>query len=107
MKSRPGFEAALVIGSLQFLSGRLSIDCTFLIGCRRSRRTVRRTPSLICDETPPFHRCKLSVMATKSTTIEVAGREVTVTNPDKVYFPEKRYTKLDLVRYYAAVAEGA
>ncbi len=46
-------------------------------------------------------------MATKSMTIEVAGREVTVTNPDKVYFPEKGYTKLDLVRYYQAVAEGA
>jgi DNA ligase D-like protein (predicted polymerase) len=46
-------------------------------------------------------------MATKSITIEIAGREVTITNPDKVYFPEKGYTKLDLVRYYEAVAEGA
>ena len=46
-------------------------------------------------------------MATKSTKLEIAGREVTVTNPDKVYFPEKGYTKLDLVRYYEAVADGA
>ena len=46
-------------------------------------------------------------MATKSTTIEIGGREVKVTNPDKVFFPEKGYTKLDLVRYYEAVAEGA
>ncbi len=46
-------------------------------------------------------------MATKSTTVEIGGREVTITNPDKVFFPEKGYTKLDLVRYYEAVADGA
>jgi DNA ligase D-like protein (predicted polymerase) len=39
--------------------------------------------------------------------LEVAGREVTVTNPRKVYFPEAGLTKLDVVRYYLAVAEGA
>jgi bifunctional non-homologous end joining protein LigD len=39
--------------------------------------------------------------------IEVAGREVTITNPDKVYFPRTGHTKLDLVRYYLAVADGA
>ena len=39
--------------------------------------------------------------------LEVAGREVTITNPSKVYFPEAGITKLDLVRYYLAVAEGA
>jgi DNA ligase D-like protein (predicted polymerase) len=43
----------------------------------------------------------------KQTTIEIAGREVIVTNPDKIYFPQAGYTKLDLVQYYAAVAEGA
>lgn len=36
----------------------------------------------------------------------MAGREVTVTNPDKVIFPAGT-TKLDLVRYYLAVADGA
>ncbi|MFL6245566.1 MAG: non-homologous end-joining DNA ligase [Thermoanaerobaculia bacterium] len=41
------------------------------------------------------------------TTIEIAGIEVTITNPDKIYFPRAGYTKLDLARYYAAVAEGA
>lgn len=46
-------------------------------------------------------------MASKSIDIEVAGRVVTITNPDKVYFPESGYTKLDIVRYYQAVAEGA
>ena len=44
---------------------------------------------------------------TKAAVVAVAGREVTVTNPDKVYFPRAGYTKLDLVQYYAAVAEGA
>ncbi|PYQ25376.1 MAG: DNA primase [Acidobacteria bacterium] len=39
--------------------------------------------------------------------IEVAGRAVVITNPDKVFFPKAGYTKLDLVKYYVAVAEGA
>ena len=39
--------------------------------------------------------------------LEVDGREVSVSNPDKVLFPEAGHTKLDLVRYYLAVAEGA
>jgi DNA ligase D-like protein (predicted polymerase) len=39
--------------------------------------------------------------------LQVAGREVAVTNPGKVYFPEAGITKLDVVRYYLAVAEGA
>jgi bifunctional non-homologous end joining protein LigD len=44
---------------------------------------------------------------TPQTAVDVAGREVIVTNPQKVFFPERGYTKLDLVRYYLAVAEGA
>ena len=43
----------------------------------------------------------------KSATLEAAGREVVITNPDKVFFREAGYTKLDLARYYAAVADGA
>ncbi len=46
-------------------------------------------------------------MPTPSTTVEAGGRDVTITNPDKVFFPEAGYTKLDLVRYYAAVIDGA
>jgi len=37
----------------------------------------------------------------------IDGREVTISNPQKVLFPEAKHTKLDLVRYYLAVAEGA
>src|SRR5262245_22553758 len=39
--------------------------------------------------------------------LEAAGREVVITNPDKVFFPRAGHTKLDLARYYQAVAEGA
>src|SRR5213080_2344090 len=45
--------------------------------------------------------------AAKDEVLEVAGRAVTISNPDKVFFPKSGYTKLDLVRYYMAVAEGA
>ena len=41
------------------------------------------------------------------TVLEAAGREVVITNPGKVFFPQAGHTKLDLVKYYAAVAEGA
>jgi len=37
--------------------------------------------------------------------VEAAGREVRISSPDKVLFPERDETKLDLVRYYQAVEE--
>jgi DNA ligase D-like protein (predicted polymerase) len=46
-------------------------------------------------------------MADRKQIIEVAGRQVPVSNPGKVYFPQTGHTKLDLVRYYLAVADGA
>jgi bifunctional non-homologous end joining protein LigD len=39
--------------------------------------------------------------------LTVAGREVAISNPRKVLFPQPGYTKLDLARYYVAVAQGA
>ena len=39
--------------------------------------------------------------------LEVAGREVAISNPDKVFFPHTGHTKLDLVQYYVAVEDGA
>jgi DNA ligase D len=38
-------------------------------------------------------------------TLEIAGHEITVSSPDRVFFTERGETKLDLVRYYLAVAE--
>ena len=37
----------------------------------------------------------------------VGNREVTLSNPDKVLFPEAGHTKRDLVQYFLAVAPGA
>ena len=37
--------------------------------------------------------------------LEVAGHEVRITSPGKVFFPERGETKLDLARYYLAVAD--
>ncbi len=39
--------------------------------------------------------------------LHIAGRDVTITNPDKIFFPKLKKTKMDLVRYYLSVAEGA
>ena len=43
----------------------------------------------------------------RKTILTVNGTEVSISNPGKVLFPEAGYTKLDLVNYYLAVAEGA
>jgi bifunctional non-homologous end joining protein LigD len=43
----------------------------------------------------------------KAEVLVVAGREVAISNPDKVLFPKPEHTKLDLAHYYIAVAEGA
>jgi bifunctional non-homologous end joining protein LigD len=45
--------------------------------------------------------------AAEQEVLTVAGREITISNPHKVLFPQAGYTKLDLVRYYLAVADGA
>jgi len=39
--------------------------------------------------------------------LTIAGREVAISNPTKVFFPALGLTKLDLIRYYLAVADGA
>ena len=43
----------------------------------------------------------------KAEILRVAGREVAVSNPGKVLFPKPGHTKLDVVNYYLAVADGA
>ena len=39
--------------------------------------------------------------------LDLAGREVVISNPDKLLFPQPKHTKLDLAHYYVAVADGA
>ena len=46
-------------------------------------------------------------MNANAATLEIAGRQVKVSNPGKIYFPEAGITKMDLVRYYLAVGDGA
>jgi DNA ligase D-like protein (predicted polymerase) len=43
----------------------------------------------------------------KKEVLEVGGREVPISNPEKLYFRGAGITKLELVRYYLAVADGA
>ncbi len=45
-------------------------------------------------------------MASPAEEIEVDDKVVRVTNPDRVYFPARGWTKLDLVEYYLAVGDG-
>jgi bifunctional non-homologous end joining protein LigD len=44
---------------------------------------------------------------TEKEVLDVGGREVTISNPRKVLFPDAGYTKLDVVQYYLTVADGA
>jgi len=48
-----------------------------------------------------------AVAEPKKILLEVAGREVAISNPGKLFFPRTGHTKLDMVRYYLAVAPGA
>jgi DNA ligase D-like protein (predicted polymerase) len=45
--------------------------------------------------------------AADSESLDINGRQVSISNPGKILFPQPGYTKLDLVRYYLAVSEGA
>ena len=45
-------------------------------------------------------------MAAPAVELEVEGRVVRVSNPDKVYFRKRKETKLDLVQYYLSVGDG-
>jgi hypothetical protein len=40
-------------------------------------------------------------------TIHVDARDVRITNPDKALFPERGYTKLDIVCYYSRHSQSA
>jgi len=48
----------------------------------------------------------VGALSTPATELDVAGRTVRISNPDRVYFSERGETKLDLARYYIAVGDG-
>jgi DNA ligase D-like protein (predicted polymerase) len=57
---------------------------------------------------PGRRSCKdLQVAKPKQERLSLAGHEVVVSNPDKLYFPRAGITKLELVHYYLAIADGA
>jgi DNA ligase D len=45
-------------------------------------------------------------VADKAVELDVAGRTVRISNPDKVYFAERGLTKLDVMNYFVAVGDG-
>src|SRR4051812_30176408 len=45
--------------------------------------------------------------AAEKEVLTVNGRDLSISNPGKVLFPQAGYTKLDLAHYYLAVADGA
>ena len=48
----------------------------------------------------------MAKQSTPATDLEVDGRRVRISNPDRVYFPGPGITKLDLARYYVSVGGG-
>ncbi len=52
---------------------------------------------------PPGYRAAVAKPA--PVLLDIDGREVRITSPDKVFFPERGETKLDLVHHYLRVAE--
>src|SRR6185503_210833 len=65
----------------------------------------RASIAALARRKPDWQHCDMGKAGTAI--LQVAGREVVITNPAKVFFPQAGHTKLDLARYYAAVAEGA
>ncbi|MDX6294317.1 MAG: hypothetical protein QOH50_3392 [Kribbellaceae bacterium] len=49
---------------------------------------------------------KAAKAKTPAIELEVGGRTVRISNPDRVYFPARGETKLDLVDYYLSVGDG-
>src|SRR6185369_12332813 len=78
-------------------------------GARRGHRpggaTALRAGAQARVGQAPAGAVGVALVAAAAQVLELAGREVRITSPDKVLFSERGETKLDLVRYYAAVEE--
>ena len=48
----------------------------------------------------------MATASSPATELEVGGRTVRISNPDRVYFPGPGHTKLDVAQYYLAVGDG-
>ena len=50
-------------------------------------------------------RCNLALMSADEVALQISGREIVITHPDKVFFPTRGDTKLDLVNFYVDIGE--
>jgi bifunctional non-homologous end joining protein LigD len=68
-------------------------------------RTDKDPKEVVREEARPLRRYLPGRQKrTEEETVEAGGREVKVTNPSKVFWPDEGYTKGDLIDYYRAVA---
>src|SRR4051794_38413212 len=74
-------------------AGRSMVMSTSALPMSRAWHTVRVSP--VAKE----------AAADEGVVVTAGGREIEITHPEKVFFPERGDTKLDLVRYYQAVEE--
>src|SRR4051794_12955595 len=74
--------------------------------CRSSVRDHRRVRGRAPSMAHRRYGRRVSPSQTPAVEIEVGGRDVRISNPDRVYFPARGETKLDLVRYYLSVGDG-
>src|SRR5215831_11868021 len=86
-------RTGLLCGSTGQAGGRRRSDPG---GVMRVPKMPGRRPSGYCGRMPDGKQ-----------SLDVGGTTVVISNPGKVYFPQTGHTKLDLVRYYLAVADGA
>ena len=95
---RPDRLAALGLQGLQVARGEARLTRRRRDpAARASRAAAGRSVPVACpgiapDTLPPVH-------------VDAGGREMAISSPDKLLFPDRGETKLDLVRYYLAVAE--
>src|SRR6188472_2233369 len=72
-----------------------------LVGSMDMRRSSR--PAVSGERTGTL----VAVAKGEYTTLELAGHEVRLSNPAKVYFPGPGWTKLDLAEFYVTIADAA
>src|SRR6185503_1497077 len=70
-----------------------------------STRGARSTARILGGDAVSFPQ--MAAAKNEKAIVQAAGREVAISNPGKIYFPEAGITKLEVVQYYLAVAEGA
>jgi DNA ligase D len=76
-------------------------------GHARSCERVRRRPVRGHRHAARLPALRRPALKEPAASIAAGGREVAISSPGKILFPKAKITKLDLARYYVAVAEGA